>query len=162
VKARHDMVTVFVVRRRADGGSHEFLQLRRVASDYMGGTFQTIRGGTGAGENAIAAALREMREESGLTPVEFYRLGSVESFYIPVDDAIWHCPVFCAVVDPSAKIVLNEEHDAFRWIPADETDEAFMWSSEWPLIDEIKRVILADGPAKRFLRLDAEPGFTRP
>ena len=153
MKARHDMVTVFVVRPSPDRSSHEFLQLRRVASDYMGGTFQTIRGGMNASESAPAAALRELREESGLTPLEFYRLGQVESFYIPVGDAIWHCPAFCALVDPSAEPVLDHEHDGFRWVAADSTGEAFMWSSEWPLIDEIKRVILADGPAKPFMRL---------
>lgn len=156
------MVTVFVVRSRAhgDGTVHEFLQLRRVLSDYMGGTYQTIRGGMDAGESAIAAALRELREESGLTPIEFYRLGSVESFYIPADDVIWHCPAFCAVVEPSAKPVLNDEHDGFRWVVAEQAEAAFMWSSEWRLIDEIRRVILDDGPAKPFLRLDIESSFT--
>jgi dATP pyrophosphohydrolase len=156
------MVTVFVVRPTTDGTSHEFLQLRRVASDYMGGTYQTIRGGVDAGENTVAAALREMREECGLTPLEFYRLGSVESFYIPADDAIWHCPTFCAIVAPTAVLTLNDEHDAFRWVLAEETDIAFMWPSEWPLIDEIKRVILANGPAKPFLRIEVESGFTQP
>ena len=162
MNARHDMVTVFVVRPRAGDGGHEFLQLRRIPSDYMGGTFQTIRGGIEAGENGVRAALREMREESGLVPVEFYRLGSVESFYIPADDAIWHAAAFCAVVNDSAEPTLNDEHDAARWVPADQTDEAFMWSSERPLLDEIKRVILGDGLAKPFLRVDVESAFTRP
>lgn len=162
MNARHDMVTVFVVRPQAGGMSHEFLQLRRVAPDYMGGTYQTIRGGIEPGESGVTAALRELREESGLTPVEFYRLGSVESFYIPADDAIWHAAAFCAIVDPSAGMTLNDEHDAVRWVAAEETDGTFMWSSERPLIEEIKRVILADGPAKPFLRIDIESAFTRP
>jgi dATP pyrophosphohydrolase len=162
MNARHDMVTVFVVRPRADLSSHEFLQLRRVATDYMGGTYQTIRGGIGRGESGAAAALREMREESGLTPIEFYRLGSVESFYVPADDAIWHAAAFCAIVGPSAEPTLNDEHDAARWVRAEQADEAFMWSSERPLIEEINRVILGNGPAKPYLRLDVESAFTRP
>ncbi len=156
------MVTVFVVRPRADGAAHEFLQLRRVATDFMGGTYQTIRGGIDAGESGVAAALREMREESGFTPVEFYRLGSVESFYIPADDAIWHAAAFCAIVEKFAEPTLDDEHDAVRWVAAEQTDSAFMWSSERPLIEEIKRVILADGPAKPHLRVDVESAFTRP
>jgi 8-oxo-dGTP pyrophosphatase MutT (NUDIX family) len=156
------MVTVFVVRPGGAGEPHEFLQLRRVPSDYTGGTYQSIRGGIEPGETAPAAALREMREESGLAPLELYRLGQVESFYIPAEDAIWHCPAFCAIVDHAATPALNDEHDAFRWVRADETDQSFMWSSEWPLIEEIKRVIFAEGPAKGFLRLDVESVFTRP
>jgi hypothetical protein len=31
-----------------------------------------------------------------------------------------------------------------------------MWGSEWPLIAEIKRSILAGGLAKPFLRIDVE------
>ena len=42
------------------------------------------------------------------------------------------------------------------------TDGAFMWGSEWPLIAEIKRAILAGGLAKPFLRINVESAFTRP
>ena len=37
-----------------------------------------------------------------------------------------------------------------------------MWGSEWPLIAEIKRAILAGGLAKPFLRINVESAFTRP
>ncbi len=66
MNARHGMVTVFVIRPAGEGISHEFLQLRRARSDHIGGTFQTIRGTVEAGENSIAAARRELREETGL------------------------------------------------------------------------------------------------
>lgn len=155
------MVTVFVVRPRGKE-SHEFLQLRRVANDYMGGTFQTIRGRSEGEETAVAATLRELREETGLTPRDFYALSTCEVFYIHHTDTVWHAAAFCAIVEPSAEAVLNDEHDASRWVPAEETDQAFMWGSEWPLIEEIKRSILADGLAKPFLRIDVESAFTRP
>ena len=60
MNVRHDMVTVLVVRPDASGNSHEFLQLHRVADDYMGGTWQIIRGGVDADESYVEAALREM------------------------------------------------------------------------------------------------------
>jgi dATP pyrophosphohydrolase len=159
------MVTVFVVRERAgvsEGAQHEFLQLRRVPKDYMGGTYQTIRGRSEGDETAVATALRELREETALKPSEFYALSTCEVFYIYHTDTVWHAAAFCAVVPSATEPVLNEEHDAYRWIPADETDGAFMWGSEWPLIAEIKRVVLANGLAKPFVRIEVEPTLTQP
>ncbi len=153
MNVRYDMVTVFVVRADAAGASHEFLQLRRAAADEMGGTFQTVRGRSYAGETAVDAALRELDEETSLRPAEFYRLGSCEVFYLPAAETIWHSPAFCAIVDRSAEPVLNAEHDAARWVAATGARGAFMWASEWPVIDEICRVILQNGAARPHLRI---------
>src|SRR5512133_2755375 len=95
---RHDKIAVFVARPGADRGTHEFLQLHRVPGDDIGGTWQTVRGTIEAGETAVAAALRELSEETSLTPREFYRLGSVETFYDAADDAIVHSVPFLALV----------------------------------------------------------------
>src|SRR5205823_10235087 len=71
VKARYDMVTVFAVRPDPPGTSHEFLQLRREKNDFMGATWQTVRGCAETGETAWQAALRELKEETDLVPDEF-------------------------------------------------------------------------------------------
>lgn len=160
---RNDSVSVYVVRPDADGASHEFLQLRRVGSARLGaGTFQNVRGGIEPNETAWQAALRELREEAGLTPVEFYRMGTMETFYISQEDTLWHAVPFCAIVERAAQVALNDEHDAIRWVPAGEATSMFMWANEWPVIEEIRRVILGNGPAKPHLRIAVEPGFTRP
>lgn len=162
MNVRSDMVAVYVVRPDATGGSHELLQLRRAAGDYMGGTFQTVSGTSEPGETASQAALRELREETGLAPAEFYRLGSCETFYIPAGETVWLCPAFCAVVARDARVALNDEHDDLRWVPVAGAEDFFMWSSQWPSLDEIRRVILGNGPAKPHLRIDVESAFTRP
>jgi dATP pyrophosphohydrolase len=151
VKTRHDMVIVFVARPGGSNGSHEFLQLLRAAGKYMGGTWQTISGGVEGGETAVAAALREMREESGLSPVEFFRLPSIESFYTVADDTVWHAPVFCAIVASGANVTLNDEHTDYRWVSIDDVEAAFMWPGDRALIEEIRREILGDGLAKPHL-----------
>jgi 8-oxo-dGTP pyrophosphatase MutT (NUDIX family) len=154
MNVRDDMVTVFVVRADESGKSHEFLQLHRAKEDYMGGTWQIIRGGVDADESYVTAGLREMREESGLTPSEFYRLDAVESFYTAVDDTLWHSVSFCAVVDRAQRVALNDEHDEYRWIARDEIARHTMWSSELQLLETLQRTILDNGPAKMFLRID--------
>ncbi|MDQ3438811.1 MAG: NUDIX domain-containing protein [Planctomycetota bacterium] len=163
MKIRADSVSVYVVRPDPTGASHEFLQLRRAAAEQLGaGSYQNVRGGVEPDETAWHAALRELREETGLRPVEFYRLGMTETFYISQDDTLWHAVPFCAIVDRAATVTLNVEHDAIRWVPVREAKQAFIWSNEWPVIDEIERVILGNGPAKPHLRIDVESAFTRP
>jgi len=150
---RCDMITVFVVLPDASRSSHEFLQLHRVANDYLGHTWQFVRGSIEPHESAIQAALRELREETSLVPTEFYRLGSVESFYLPIDDTLWHSACFLAVVEANAAVVLNDEHDDSRWTSAAEISAKSMWSSERPLLDEIFRDLLGNSLAKPHLRI---------
>src|SRR5688500_16541613 len=110
------MIDCYVVRQRANDCSWEILQLHRPPGAFMGGTWQTIHGKIREGETAWQAALRELREETGLVPLEFYQLDAMNIFYMASSDTIWHCPGFCAIVDASATITLNHEHDASRWI----------------------------------------------
>jgi 8-oxo-dGTP pyrophosphatase MutT (NUDIX family) len=149
MNVRHDHVTVFVARRIDN--AWQLLQVRRRADDYLGGTWQTVRGTMEAGETAVQTALRELREETGLVPIEFYTLGIVETFYIAAEDAMWHSPAFLAIVEPAAPIQFDAEHDAHRWINLADTQREFMWPSERPLIDAITREIFGDGLSKPLL-----------
>ncbi len=145
-------VSCFVVRPAGD--SQEFLQLRRAPGKYMGDTWQLVTGGIEPGETAWRAALRELREEASLTPVEFYQVDVVNTFYLAASDTIQHSPMFCAFVTADAKVQLNPEHTDFRWIPRREIESRVMWPGERAALAEICREILDNGPAKRHLRID--------
>ncbi len=153
---RSDMVTVVVVRPTADGHDHEFLQLHRAATDFLGNTWQVVRGGIETGETAVTAALRELREETNLRPREFYRLGSVETFYLPLDDTLWHSIAFCAVVDRADVVTLNDEHHDHRWIHRERMNDHTMWASERVLLPHLCADILDNGIAKPYLRISLE------
>ena len=152
MRVRYDMVACFVVRVPS-AAEAEFLQLRRVPGDFMGGAWSTVRGGIEAEEKAWEAALRELREEAGITPREFYQLDTVDVFYLHGDDTLWHCPGFCAVVDADVMVTLNSEHDAFRWVKRGNINREFMWPGERAQLGELCREILDEGPAKKYLRI---------
>ncbi len=130
MKIRFDMAACFVVRQNSVGTDFEFLQLRRSPGEYLGGAWSTVRGKIEEGETAWAAALRELKEETGLTPGEFYQLDTVDIFYLHGDDTLWHCPGFCAMVGRDVEIKLNEEHDAVRWVTRSRVDQDFLWPGE--------------------------------
>lgn len=156
MKLRYDMVQCYVVRR-GYGGGHELLQVRRTAGDFLGGTWQSVYGDIQAGETAWQAALRELQEETGLRPLEFYQLDTINTFYLAKDDAIWNCPGFCALVPSECDVRLNEEHDAFRWLNREQFGRALMWQGEKQAYKELCEQILDDGPAKPYLRIPLAP-----
>jgi dATP pyrophosphohydrolase len=147
-----DYVGVYAFRHGPDGV--EFLQLRRADSVFMGGTWQPIHGRIELGEKAWQTAVRELREETALTPIALYQIESVNTFYDATDDKIHHCPSFAAEVAVDASVQIDEEHTAFRWLAMTEAAEAFLWPGQRQAIREICDEIIADGPAKRYLRID--------
>ena len=157
MNARYDMVCCFAVRPGEDGRLGEVLQLRRAPGDFMGGAWSIVRGRIEHGEKAWQAALRELREETGLVPPagDFYQLDTVDTFYLAADDSVWHVPGFCAVVPRDRRIVLNAEHDAFRWVGRERFGGDFFWPGERRQLEELTREILDDGPARQYLRLQA-------
>jgi dATP pyrophosphohydrolase len=155
MQLRHDMIECFVVRPA--GGGFEVLQLRRAASDYMGGLWHTVAGRMRRDETAVAACLRELREETGLTAAELYCLDRVGQFYMPAADTLWHCVLFVAVVDGGAQVVVNDEHDAFRWLAAEGAAKHFTWPSDREALAQVQEQILSDGPAKPYMRVKLDP-----
>jgi 8-oxo-dGTP pyrophosphatase MutT (NUDIX family) len=153
MQIRYNMVSCYVARPAADGGKHEFLQLRRSKDDYMGGTWQAIYGQSEEGESPVAAVVRELREEAGLIARELYRLDQVSVFYIASTDTMWHCVPFCAIVTREQPVVLNDEHDAARWVPSADAEEVFMWKDNRDAIRDIQGYILVDSVAKPHMRI---------
>jgi dihydroneopterin triphosphate diphosphatase len=150
----HYYVSCFVVRPA--GGSHEFLQLRRRPGKYMGDTWQLVTGGIDDGETAWRAALRELREETSLVPIEFYQVDVVNTFYLAETDRISHSPMFCAIVAADGVVKLDDEHTAHRWVPRDQIMSVVMWPGERAALGEVFREILDGGPSKPYLRIELD------
>jgi dihydroneopterin triphosphate diphosphatase len=138
---RADGVAVYVYRRTP---LLEFLQIRRSAKtgEYQG-SWQTVYGGVEAGETAVQAALRELREETSLKPIVMWQVEYLESFYFMPHDYVLVMPVFAVEVPRDAVLRLNEEHDDFRWITEPQIESCFMWRTQREalryLLDELHR-----------------------
>lgn len=148
---RYDMAGVWVSRKR--GPTWEHLQLLRAPGRYMPGVWSLCRGGIEPGETAVEAALRELREETGLTPPALYRMGTLEQFYTSDGDTVWHVPFFFAAVDADAAVRLNPEHTAFRWVSDGDAETLLTWPSELQLLAEVRRFHLADHPTRPVMRV---------
>ena len=104
--------------------------LSRIRSPESGGYWHTIAGEVEDGEEPDGAAIRELREETGLEVASLERLG--EFAYVRED---WesepglrvHVAAFLVDVEPGWEPTLNEEHDDYRWLPRDEAATLLFW-----------------------------------
>ena len=92
----------------------QILLLKRTQT--LEGEWCQIAGKIEPGETAWQAALRELQEEAGLTPMAFYSADICEQFYEADRDAITVGPVFVAIIDPDHNVTLNAEHSDFQWV----------------------------------------------
>lgn len=153
---RTDIVDVYVFRHEHGTGA-EFLQLRRT-SPPLAGTWQPVMGHILPHETATAAALRELREETGYAPDRglraLWQLECPNVFFLASADAMMLSPCFAAWVDPQVEPVLDASHDAVRWIPRDRCDRDFLWPGQRQAIDQIVRDLLPPGsPVAPILRV---------
>lgn len=81
-------------------------------------------------EKLYKTALRELKEETGLTPILFWTIPSVNQFYDHRTDTIHQIPAFGADITSNLDIKLNHEHSAYKWISEDEIDSYISWPEQ--------------------------------
>jgi dATP pyrophosphohydrolase len=106
-------VVVFVVRKLVDGW--RFLVLRRSGGRFAD-QWWPIAGTREADEDPVDTAVREIAEETGLTPTALHDTGIAA----PVVEATGSLRVFVAFAPAESEVRLNYEHSDFQWLSLDD------------------------------------------
>ena len=136
-------IDVVVVRPLAAGW--RVLALRRTANTRCAGAWEIVHGHIEAGEEPADAAVREVREEAGLSVARLYNL-RVQPFYLHRARVVQLAIVFVAFVDEPADVVIADEHDAAEWLSVDQALGRFGFPSERASLREAVE-LLATGDA---------------
>ena len=145
-------ISAYLCKKDDDGG--KFLLLER-ANRYLHGTWQQISGKIVPRETAWQTALREIKEETGLTPYRFYSADFIERFYEPGQDVINLVPVFVGYVHDDARVRLSDEHSDYMWVSSAEAMEHLHFSQQKESIVHIQRTFLDNEPSE-LLRINFE------
>jgi 8-oxo-dGTP pyrophosphatase MutT (NUDIX family) len=121
-EVRVGVVDVAVIR--IVGRSWKVLVLRR-AKGRSPGSWELVHGHIEKGELPVAAARRELREETGLAAAALYSI-TVKPFYLLKTDTVQVALVFAALVD-SERVVLGEEHDRYEWLSLAAAQKRLTW-----------------------------------
>ena len=131
------VVDVFVFRHGSTGIS--VLALRRAAGTRCTGAWEVVHGRLEPGERPEDAALREVREETGLGVERLYNL-TCQPFYLHRLSTVQVAVVFVAFV-PAGAVQLGPEHDRFEWLSPDEAMARLSWPRSITALREAVQVL---------------------
>lgn len=167
MSVRPDLVECWVFRvvppsdtsdTRPDAERLEILLIRRAPHRIFPGLWQCVTGGVEPGERVPAAVRREVEEETGVGAADIeglYDLDQAAPFYDEGSDAVVVSAVFAARVRQAAVPRPSHEHDALRWVPANEASSLVIWPSYAESVRRVRELLL-DPDLARWFELDAD------
>jgi len=144
---------VYVIRAARD--PWQVLVLQRAATGTRcPNAWETIAGRIEPGEAPEEAAVRELREESGLAVERLYNV-TVQPFYLHRLRTVQLAVVFAAFVAEPAEVTLGDEHQASAWLTVEEARRRFAWPREREALDHIVQLLGRGdaGPLEDVLRV---------
>lgn len=132
----------------------EYLLLRRSPDDALyPGMWQIVTGTREETEKAYEAALRELKEETGLRPEHFWIVPYTNAFYDPRSDAVSLIPFFAAQVRPGDAPELSGEHSTGEWLSYQDALQRLVWPGQRRGLEIVHQYILGGQEAAALIAL---------
>lgn len=138
---------------RTNGSELEFLILKRAEDENYAGIWQMVTGSIDSNEKAFEAALREIKEETGLLPQKLWVVPNVNSFYSPDKDSVIMIPVFAALVQNDSNVKISSEHSEYKWVNKEEAKQLLAWNGQRKSVDTIYQYFTSEKSSLYFNEL---------
>jgi len=116
------------------------LVMRRALDTRCPTAWETVHGRIEEGEEPEDAALRELREETGLTAMRLYNV-TVQPFYLHATHTVQMAVVFAAFIAEPAVVKTGPEHMKAEWLNVGAALERFAWPREREALREIVHLL---------------------
>ena len=149
---RVGIVDVYVIRPYRD--EWLVLALQRANATRCAGSWETVHGRMESGERPEEAAVREVREETGMAVDRLYSI-TCQPFYLHALGVVQMAVVFAAFVREPGATTIGDEHQRHEWLSMDDAAVRFTWPREREALQHI-RILLGTGdagPAEDVLRV---------
>jgi 8-oxo-dGTP pyrophosphatase MutT (NUDIX family) len=146
--------TIDVYLIAADPVGWAVLTLQRAHGTRCPTAWETVHGRIEHGESPEQAAVREVREETGLEVRRLYNV-IVQPYYLHTLATVELAVVFAAFVDRDDPLTLGEEHMRHEWLSPDAALERFVWPRERQALRDVLQLLGSGdaGPVEDVLRV---------
>lgn len=124
---------------KIENNQMKFLLLKRSPDEIYPNIWQMVTGKIKENEKAYEAAIRELKEETGLKPIEVFSVPVVNSVYLSESDEVCLIPVFACRVNENSEVIISKEHNEFRWVDEDEAIKLLNWEGQKKSVTLIKK-----------------------
>ncbi|MCX6135544.1 MAG: NUDIX domain-containing protein [Ignavibacteriales bacterium] len=145
-------VEVCVFKRNKDAPRYLLLKRSENESLYPG-MWQLVTGSVHDGEPAARAAMREFQEETGLTPLRWWVIPFVNSFYDASNDTVHVSPCFAIETDPEQTPLLSHEHQEYAWCVLAAAHALLVWPGQRQELQIVHEYLVGGQEASRLLSL---------
>ena len=118
-----------------------FLLMKRNMNKIYEHLWQGVAGKIEQGETASEAAIRELKEETGLAPLNMFVADHVSKFYEVHGDRINLVPVFGIEVD-SEEVILSVEHIDYKWVDINKALKTLVWNGQKEGLQTVNDMII--------------------
>ena len=132
------VVDVYVIRPYLD--AWRVLAVQRGLDTRCPTAWETVHGRVEPGERPEEAAVREVREETGLAVERLYNV-TTQAFYLHGFGSVQLAVVFAAFVRAPAPPALGPEHGRAEWMSVDEARARFAWPREREALDHVRQLL---------------------
>ena len=146
--------TIDVYLVAPDPAGWSVLTLQRAHGTRCPTAWETVHGRIEPGESPEQAAVREVREETGLAVRRLYNV-IVQPFYLHTLATVELAVVFAAFVERGDPVVLGEEHMRHEWLAPADALERFVWPRERAALRDVLHLLRTGdaGPVEDVLRV---------
>jgi len=127
----------------------KFLLLKRNKNKIYEHLWQGVAGKIEEGETAPEAAIRELKEETGLTPLKMFVADHVSKFYETNGDRINLVPVFGIEVD-SNSVKISQEHCDYKWVDLNGALDLLVWRGQKEAIQVVHDMVVSNDDRMRW------------
>ncbi|WP_421385262.1 NUDIX hydrolase [Bacillus salacetis] len=112
---------------------------------YVGGSIEE-------GEKAWESALREVKEETGISNISLYTSNKFDQIYSPEGNYIYIAPVFVGFVEENQEVKLNDEHSDLKWLSFSEAIDTVTLPGNDEVLKSIEKHFVHRNPPE-FLKI---------
>ena len=106
-----------------------YLILKRSENQTYPGIWQCVTGKIEEEEKPHETAMRELKEETGLTPINMWTIDQVNHFFEAKQNRMNLIPIFGVEVK-SEQVTLSPEHSDYRWCNTKEGEKLLLWKQQ--------------------------------